>query len=92
MCRPTTELDSEPQDEERDSMTRKDVIETLGELDELTVANIIATGATAQELAEAQAWLSNDEALINTGRPLPTGRVGQLVEIIAAKEQEEEEQ
>jgi hypothetical protein len=74
------------------AITRKDVIETLGELDDVTVAEIIATGATRQELAEAEGWLSNDEALINTGRPLPTGRVGQLVEIITAKEQEDEEQ
>jgi hypothetical protein len=47
---------------------------------------------TPQELAEAQAWVANDEALINTGRPLPTGRVGQLIEIIRAKEQEDEQQ
>jgi hypothetical protein len=55
------------------AVTRKDVIETLGELDDITVANIMETGATPQELAEAQAWLANDEALINTGRPFPTG-------------------
>jgi hypothetical protein len=40
----------------------------------------------------ARAWLANDEALINTGRPLSTGRVGQIVEIIADKDQEDEEQ
>ena len=74
------------------AVTRKDVIETLGELDDVTVANIMETGATPQELAEAQAWLANDEALINTGRPLPTGRVGQIVEIIADKDQEDGEQ
>ena len=72
--------------------TRKEIIERLGELDDVTVAEIIATGATSQDLAEAESWLSNDEALINVGRPLPTGRVGQLVEIITTKEQEDEEQ
>jgi hypothetical protein len=71
--------------------TRKEIIESLGELDDVTVAEIIATGATPQDLAEAESWLSNDEALINVGRPLPTGRVGQLVEIITTKEQEDEE-
>jgi hypothetical protein len=72
--------------------TRKEIIESLGELDDVTVAEIIATGATPQDLAEAESWLSNDEALINVGRPLPTGRVGQLVEIITTKEQEDQEQ
>jgi len=32
--------------------------------------------------------VANDEVLINTSRPLPTGRVGQIVEIITANEQE----
>jgi len=72
-------------------LTRKDVIAMLGELDDVAVADIIATGATPEELAQAHAWLTNDEALINAGKPLPTGRVGRLVEIVAAKEQEEEE-
>jgi hypothetical protein len=57
--------------------TRKEIIESLGELDDVPVAEIIATGATPQDLAEAESWLSNDEALINAGRPLPTGRIGQ---------------
>jgi hypothetical protein len=73
------------------AIARKDVIETFGGVDDVTVADMIATGATAQELAEAKAWLSNDEPLLNTGRPLPAGRVGQLIEIIAAKEQEEQD-
>jgi hypothetical protein len=72
-------------------LTRKDVIETIGDVDDVTVADIIATGATVQELSEAQAWVVNDEPLLNTGRPLPKGRIGQLIEIIAAKEQEEQQ-
>jgi hypothetical protein len=36
------------------SLTRKDVIQTIGDVDDVTVAHIIATGATAQELSEAQ--------------------------------------
>jgi hypothetical protein len=74
-----------------DTLSRKDVIEMLGELDDIAAADIIATGATRQELAQAHAWLANDEALINAGKHLPSGRVGRLVEIIAAKEQEEEQ-
>jgi hypothetical protein len=74
-----------------DPLTRKDVVELFGELDDIAVADTIATGATWQELAEAHTWLANDEALINAGKHLPSGRVGRLVEIMAAKEQEEEQ-
>jgi hypothetical protein len=74
-----------------DTLSRKDVIEMLGELDDIAAADIIATGGTRQELAQAHAWLANDEALINAGKHLPSGRVGRLVEIIAANEQEEEQ-
>ena len=71
------------------SLTRKDVIQTIGDVDDVTVADIIATGATAQELSEAQCWIINDEALLNAGRALPTGRIGQIVEIIRSKEEED---
>ena len=50
------------------SLTRKDVIRTIGDVDDVTVADIIATGATAQELSEAQSWVINDEALFQFGR------------------------
>jgi hypothetical protein len=63
-----------------DPLTRKDVVELFGELDDIAVADIIATGATWQELAEAHTWLANDEALINAGKHLPSGRVGRPVE------------
>jgi hypothetical protein len=74
------------------ALTRKDVTAMLGELDDEVVAEIIATGATPEELAEAHAWLANDEPLINAGRPLPSGRVARLVDIVAAITEEEEEE
>jgi uncharacterized membrane protein YkvA (DUF1232 family) len=73
------------------SLTRKDVIATLGPLDDAVVAEIIATGATREELAQAHAWLANDEALINSGMPMPTGRMADIIDILGAQEQEEEE-
>jgi hypothetical protein len=73
------------------SLTRKDVVATLGPLDDSVVAEIIATGATPEELAQARAWLANDEALINSGKPLPTGRIADIIDILAAQEQDEEE-
>ncbi len=71
-------------------LTRSDVIRACGAIDDVAVAEILATGATADELAEAQAWLANDEPMMNSGRPLATGRVGRLVEILADVEDDEE--
>lgn len=73
------------------ALTRQAIIKAFGDLDEVAVAEIIATGATPDELAEAQGWASNDEALMNAGRSLPTGRVGLLLEIINRKSLEEDE-
>ena len=74
------------------TLTRKDVIAMLGELDDDVIAEIIASGATLEELAEAHAWLTNDEPLMNAGRPLPGGRVARVVDIIAAISEEEEQE
>ena len=43
--------------------------------------DILATGASAEELAQAQAWIANEEARL-TGSPLPSGRVAGLVELL----------
>jgi len=72
-------------------LTRKDVANAIGEADDVTIANIIATGATVDELAEAQAWLANDEPMMNAGRPLATGRVRELVDILSDLEPDDDE-
>jgi hypothetical protein len=72
-------------------VTRDDVIKAIGPADDVTIAEIIGTGATADELAEAQAWMVNDEALINAGKSLPSGRVGELIDILAELEPSEDE-
>jgi hypothetical protein len=72
------------------ALTRDDVITVLGRVDDGRIGEIIASGATRQELAEANAWLANDEPLLNAGRPLATGRVGRLVELLASLQEEEE--
>ncbi len=67
-------------------LTHDDVVKAIGLVDDVTIANIIGTNATVDELAEAQAWITNDEPLINEGRPLPGGRVGELVDVLAELE------
>ena len=71
-------------------VTRDDIAKVVGRADDVTIAKIIGTGATIDELAEAQAWIANDEPLLNAGRPLATGRVRELVDILAEFDPDEE--
>ena len=70
---------------------RADVVAALGPVDDLTVAEIIGTGATREDLAEACGWIERDEALMSI-QPLAPGRVSRLVEIIAALREAEQEE
>ena len=71
-------------------LSPKDVKVAFGDLDDVTVAKIVASGATPQELAEACAWMTGDDALINAGKPLPAGQVGRLVELLNVRDQEQD--
>src|SRR5437016_9378153 len=73
-------------------ITRDDVTKAINGADEVTIAQMIGTGATVDELAEAQAWLANDEPMLNAGRPLATGRVRELVDILSELQPEDEEE
>ena len=70
------------------TMTSDDVIAILGPVDNTLVADVIATGATQAELAEAFAWANNDEALMGEGRRLASGRVAALIELLTSDEEE----
>ena len=73
-------------------ITREDVTRAIGVADDVTIAQIIGTEATVEELAEAQAWLANDEPMMNAGRPLATGRVRQLVDILSELQADDEDE
>jgi hypothetical protein len=73
-------------------ITRDDVTRAIGVADDVTIAQIIGTQATVEELAEAQAWLANDEPMMNAGRPLAQGRVRQLVDILSELQADDEEE
>jgi hypothetical protein len=70
------------------SMSVKEVTDVLGPVDEVLVADIVATGATSAELAEAWAWVNSDEALVGEGRHLPSGRVARLIDLLEPDEEE----
>jgi hypothetical protein len=72
-------------------VTRDDVTKAVSGADDVTIAQIIGTGATVDELAEAQAWLANDEPMLNAGRPLATGRVRELVDILSELDPSEDD-
>ncbi|WP_011580272.1 MULTISPECIES: hypothetical protein [Chelativorans] len=64
------------------TLTREGVHRILGPVDNALLAEIATTGADERELAEAHAWVMNDEALVNEFRPMPKGKVAELVEIL----------
>lgn len=68
-------------------LTRMEVVAALGSVDDATIAEILATGATSEEFAQAEAWLVNDEAPINAGDPLASGRVARLIDLLEAAEE-----
>lgn len=69
-------------------MTRGEIISVIGPADEALIAELMATGASIEELREAWGWLHGDEALMGAGRPLPGTRVGELMELLEPDEDE----
>ena len=72
-------------------LSRDDVTKAIPGADDVTIAEIIGTGASAEELAEARAWLANDEPMINDLRPLAQGRVRDLIEILSELDEDGED-
>ncbi|UPK34979.1 hypothetical protein IVB18_44520 [Bradyrhizobium sp. 186] len=72
-------------------LSRDDVTKAIPGVDDVTIAEVIGTGATVDELAEAQAWLANDEPMINDLRPLAQGRVREIVDILSEFEKDGDE-
>jgi hypothetical protein len=59
------------------SLTRAQVIATLGPLDDVIVNQIIGMRPTLEELSEARAWIANDE-VVNAGKEPGTWRGGSV--------------
>ncbi len=65
-------------------LSRTSITAVLGPVGEDIAAQVAGTGASERELAEAKAWLDNDEALHDALRTFPKGRVAELVELLSA--------
>lgn len=69
-------------------MSPDEIAAILGPVDPMLIAEIAQTGATQEELAQAWNWVNADEALINEGRPLPSGRVAELIALLEPPDEE----
>lgn len=67
-------------------LTRDQVFEICGRLDDMKLAQIIATGASPAELMEARVWLGSDDYLGGDLGRSPSGRVARLVDLLKADE------
>jgi hypothetical protein len=73
-------------------ITREQVIEICGRMDDMKIAGIIGTGATTAELMEARTWLGADDYLGAALGRSASGRVAKLVELLRAEEPEWDDQ
>ncbi|HEV7436028.1 MAG TPA: hypothetical protein VGO22_14305 [Pseudorhizobium sp.] len=71
------------------TITRDEIRDVLGPVGDTLAAEIAATGASHKELSEAWAWVNNNEALMNEGRPLPAGRVAELAALLEPEDEED---
>ncbi len=63
-------------------MTKDEIVSVVGRVDDVLIADLMATDASLDELREAWAWLHSDEALMGEGRPLPSARVAELIDLL----------
>lgn len=69
------------------TITRDEILSLLGPVDDTLVAQIMGQGATLGELREAWAWICEEDALINEGRPLPGTKVATLIDLLQPEEE-----
>ena len=65
--------------------------EILGDIPSSTVTAIVATGATVEEVAEASAWMSSDDAVGNELRHRCQGRVAEIVDLLTPDDVDDED-
>jgi hypothetical protein len=71
--------------------TASEVRDIVGGLDDGVIASIAALGATCEEIAEAQAWLTSDDYLHRELHHTLSGRAAQVFDILEAQLPEPDE-
>lgn len=66
-------------------VTKEDIDEIVGRLDDAVTSAIIATGASREELLEAYSWLTADDAQHRRLHSAPRGTIAQLYELLEAE-------
>ena len=72
-------------------VTRAQVIEIAGRLDDFKIAAILETGASVEELEEAAAWATGESDVMGDMRLRPTPAVKALYDILTAEQKFPEE-
>jgi hypothetical protein len=70
-------------------ISREDIVTVLGPIDDDLVSEVAALDPSPEELMQAWTWVSADEALVNEGRSLPSGKIAQLIEILSPPDGDE---
>jgi hypothetical protein len=72
---------------DRIPMTREEVVSIVGPaVDDSVVIEIIGTGSSLEDLQEALAWISADDAMTRSEHHQPHGIVAALCEILSRSE------
>ncbi len=65
--------------------TASDIVEIVGPIDDSVIAQIIATGATLEEVREANAWLSTRDYFRRMAHDSAHGRIAQTYHLLDAE-------
>ncbi len=74
-----------PQHQQPTPATVQDIRDIIGPSDDAVLTNIVALGATREEVLEAFAWLSSDDYLHRKLHHSLTGRPALVFELLEAK-------
>jgi hypothetical protein len=67
-------------------LTHEQIAGVVGEIDDMRAAEIIATGATIEELEEAVAWAARESDVMGDLRLRASAVVGKVYDLLTAEE------